>query len=154
MWTVISRLFYFEQQGRKCGMMLSPPLWVRTVPPRACWMDWAKWLWAHCVCFLLQGGHLGFLVEWVTWTNLVRASRDRVVGGCVDPQGSRYSCKLQNEDGVLRGQCAGLSLLLQLNGHWNWYVQKKCVQKKYHLAHHFYWILTRVTWDNVYKSAL
>ena len=125
MWTAISHLFYFEQRGNKCGMMLSPPLRVRTVPPRACWMDWAKWPWAHCVCFPLQGGHLGFLVGWVTWTILVRASRVRVIGGCVAPQGSKYSCKLQNEDEVLRGQCAGLCTVASVE----WPLKSICAKK-------------------------
>lgn len=39
--SVISHLFYFEQQGNKGGIPLSP-FWVRTVPPGAHWMDGTK----------------------------------------------------------------------------------------------------------------
>ena len=41
------------------------------------------------------------------------------------PQGSKYSCKLQNEDEVLRGQCAGLCTVASVE----WPLKSICAKK-------------------------
>ena len=62
------------------------------------------------------------------------------------PQGSKYSCKLQNEDEVLKGQCAGLCTVASVEWPLKLICAKKmCAKEKYHLSHHFYWVLMRVT---------